>query len=165
MSDARQDRLIADVLAFPFLGAAYGYKEQFFNLYEHDSRAKAEAAYKRWRDEMPKELRPFFKPVLTMMANWGGLIFNYYEARDTSGTVERMNRSIDAINAAGSGYDFDTLRAKALLRYGNIIPLGDLVNFELTSVAPEDRAALVDTPVVRGFDPSTLGRALRAGRF
>jgi transposase len=165
MSDARQDRLIADVQEFPFLGAAYGYKEQFFNLYEHDSRAKAEAAYKLWRDEMPKELRPFFKQVLTMMSNWGGLIFNYYEARYTSGTVERMNRSIDAINAAGSGYDFDTLRAKALLRYGNIIPLGDLVNFDLMSVAPEDRQELLGRPVVRGFDPSTLDKALRAGRF
>lgn len=44
-------------------------------------------------------------------------------------------------------------------------PLGDLVNFDLMTVPPEEWQALLDRPVVRGFDPLTLGRALRAGRF
>jgi hypothetical protein len=35
----------------------------------------------------------------------------------------------------------------------------------LISVAPADRTALLETPVVRGFDPSTLDKTLRAGRF
>jgi transposase len=165
MADARQDSLLAAAQAFPFLGAAYDCKERFFELYEFASRTQVEAAYAKWRDGMPAELRTYFKPVLTMMRNWGRLIVNFYEARYTGGAVERMNRSINAINVAGSGYDFETLRAKALLRYGNIIPLGDLVNFDLMSVQAQDRAALLGTAVVKGFDPSTLDRALRAGRF
>jgi hypothetical protein len=35
----------------------------------------------------------------------------------------------------------------------------------LMSVAPADQTALLETPVVKGFDPSTLDKALRAGRF
>jgi hypothetical protein len=58
---------------------------------------------------MPAELRTFFRPVMTMMSNWR-LIFAH------------MNRSIDAVNAAGSGYVFEFLRAKARSRYGNTIP-------------------------------------------
>ncbi len=76
-----------------------------------------------------------------------------------------MNRSINIINAAGYGHDFATLRAKALLKHGNIIPLGDLVNFDLGGVPPADRQALLERPVISGFDPSTLAKDLRAGRF
>jgi transposase len=165
MAGENQDRLATAVKDFPFLGDAYGYKERFFDLYELDSRERAETAYAAWRDGMPPDLCKFFRPVITMMKNWGHLIFNYYEAKYISGVVERMNRSINQISSAGYGFDFEMLRTKALLRYGNITPLGDLREFEPMSLEPDERVARLDQPVVFGMDPSTLVRALNRGQF
>ena len=44
--------------------------------------------------------------------------------------------------------------------YGNIIPLGDLAHF-----APGENDELMKLAVVHGIDPSTVVRALKAGKF
>ncbi|MGM5018751.1 ISL3 family transposase [Tardiphaga sp. 367_B4_N1_1] len=150
---------------YPEIKEAYTLKERFFWIYEMEDRAKAEAHFEEWDRTMPTHLARFFRSISRRVRNWHVPIFNYYEARYTSGVVERMNRSINDINSGGFGYDFETLRAKVLLRYGNIIPLGDLVAFSPNGTE-EEMEALLNTPVVRsGFDPATLLRALKRGTF
>jgi hypothetical protein len=71
--------------------------------------------------------------------------------------------------------DFQTLRAKAILRYGNLIP-EDRFKLFMMDVAPaifgdflDPDAAAQDEPdtvlMGSGFDPSTLIADLEAGRF
>ncbi|MGK2285085.1 ISL3 family transposase [Pedomonas sp. V897] len=167
LSEERQDKLAAICAEFPFLQAAYTFKERFFDLYELENRAAAEAAYLRWRDAVPSELRPFFAPVVRVMKNWGIPIFNYYEAKYTNGLVENLNGRINEINRRGYGYDFETLRAKALLRYGTLVPLGDLVHFSFPlAKSAEDVRRMVETPIgKRGVRASTLAGALARGTF
>jgi transposase len=150
---------------FPEIKAAYTLKEQFFYIYELADRASAEKHFEDWDRTMPKNLARFFRSISRRVRNWHQLIFNYYEARYTTGKVETMNRSINAINRRGFGYDFEVLRAKALLRYGNIIPLGDLAAFDLMSIPEEKWDEILNVPVIHGFDPATLERALARGRF
>lgn len=167
MSEERQDKLAAICREFPFLQAAYTMKERFYDLYEMESRAKAEAAYFKWVDDMPPELRRFFGPVTRLMRHWGNPIFNYYEARYTNGLVENLNGRINEINRRGYGYDFETLRAKALLRYGTLVNQGDLVHFSLPfAKTAEDVRKEVERQIgVRGAKASTLAGALARGTF
>lgn len=166
LSDERQDRMAAVLADFPFLSTTYAWKERFFDIYELDDRAAAEKAFFKWVNDMPAEVKPFFRSIVRMVKAWGGPIFNYYEARYTNGMVENLNGRINEINRRGFGYDFETLRAKALLRYGRLIPLGHLVQFSFPfEITPERMNEIVNTPVGRGVDLSTLSRALRDGRF
>lgn len=166
LSDERQDRMAGVLAGFPFLSTAYAWKERFFDLYELDDRGAAEKAFFKWVNDMPAEVKPFFRPIVRMVKAWGGPIFNYYEARYTNGLVENLNGRINEINRRGFGYDFETLRAKALLRYGRLVPLGHLVQFSFPfEITPERMNEIVNTPVGRGVDLSTLNRALRDGRF
>jgi hypothetical protein len=48
------------------------------------------------------------------------LIMNYFDNRYTNAYVEAVNGLFDQISRAGLGYDFETLRSKALLRYGRL---------------------------------------------
>ncbi|WP_419827684.1 ISL3 family transposase [Sphingomonas sp.] len=167
MSDERQDKMAAILGEFPFLKAAYTAKEQFFDLYELDDRRAAEAAYFRWVETMPPNLRRFFRPVITLMRHWGNPIFNYYEARYTNGLVENLNGRINEINRRGFGYDFETLRAKALLRYGTLVNLGDLVHFSFPlATSAEEIRRMVECQIGEaGVKASTLARALQRGTF
>jgi transposase len=157
---------VADVLKrYPALGEAYTLKEKFFWIYEMEDRAAAEAFFEEWDRTMPTHLARWFRSISRRVREWHTEIFNYYDARYTSGVVERMNRSINDINSGGFGYGFETLRSKVLLRYGNIIPLGDLVAFSAGG-SEEEMEALMNTAVVRtGFDPATLRRAIKRGTF
>ena len=65
----------------------------------------------------------------------------------------------------GSGHDFANLWSKTLHRYGDIVPLSKLVKFDLISAPTAEREALLNRPVVQGFDPSNMAKDLRAGRF
>jgi hypothetical protein len=145
------------------------------------NRGDAEAAYTQWVQFVrSKDQLKEWKPLLTMMQNWRKEIFNYFDQRYTSGTVERMNRSIADINRAANGMEFRTLRAKALLRYSHLIAEdrfnNHLVTHEGTAVGNwmaeylEPDAHLEDGDPERvlvgsGFDPSTLAADLEAGRF
>lgn len=157
---------VADVLQrYPEIKEAYTLKEKFFWIYEMDDRQAAEAFFEEWDRTMPKHLARWFRSISRRVREWHKEIFNYYDARYTSGVVERMNRSINDINSRGFGYDFETLRAKVLLRYGNIIPLGDLIAFHAEGTEEEIEALMNQAVVQTGFDPATLVRALKRGTF
>ena len=166
MSEERQDRLASVLADFPLMSMAYAWKERFYDLYELENRTVAEQAFFRWTTDMPAEVQPFFRPIVRMVKAWGRPIFNYYEARYTNGMVENLNGRINEINRRGFGYEFDTLRAKALLRYGRLVPFGSLAQFRFpVDLTPEEVDAIVNAPIGKGVTASTLARALRDGRF
>lgn len=165
MTKRQQDR-VAEVLSHSKrLSDAWAIKESFYYWYEAPTRKDAEAAYTQWvqfvreKDQMSE-----WKPLMLTMQRWRKEIFNYFDHRFTSGVVERMNRSIADINRAGNGMDFQTLRAKAILRYGNLIHEDRFKMFFLsfdTLDEDDDDSVLMGS----GFDPSTLIADLEAGRF
>lgn len=67
-------------------------------------------------------------------------------------------------NAEGEA-EFETFRLKAILRFGNVVPLADLAAFDLSAVPEEEWDELLNIAVVHGFDPATLERALKRGHF
>lgn len=151
----------------PAIETAVTVKEWFYDIYHCETRAEAEKAYEAWRELLPPEMEKPFKPILSFMREkrWRKFIFNYFDHRYTNGYVEAVNGLLDEISRAGRGYDLQTLRAKALLKYGNVKPLIDIVAFDLMGVDPEDREEILTTTIGHGFDPSTFAHDLRAGTF
>lgn len=130
MTPCQQDR-VAEVLEHsPRLKMAWTVKEHFYYFYDAQDRATAEAAYTDWvQFAMKNGQHAEWKPLMLMMQRWKKEVFNYFDHRFTSGRVERMNRSLADVNRAGNGMDFQTLRAKGLLRYGNLLPEGSLTHY------------------------------------
>jgi len=155
--DETQDVLAEIMKEHPFLYDAYLWKERFYMIYDEPTRRGAEKAYDYWARTMPEHIRPFYKKQTTAMRNWGREIFNYFEHRVTNNMVENLNGRINAINQLAKGMKFPRFRAKALLRYGTIVPLADLAAF---SGGYDD-----ETMISFGFDLATLERDLRRGRF
>jgi hypothetical protein len=150
----------------PAIETAVTLKEWFYGIYKCETRAKAEQAYDAWRELLPPELEGPFKPLLSFMREkrWRQYIFNYFDHPYTNGYVEGMNGLLDEISRAGRGYDLWTLRAKALLKYGDVKPLIDKYDFALRLGDPETDRILA-TNVGHGVDLSTFANDLRAGAF
>ncbi len=153
-------RLLAE---YPALDMAVTCKEWFYDIYQCQTRAQAEAAYKAWVDLLPQEMHRPFTPILSFMKNrrWKALVFNYFEHPYTNAYVEALNGLIDQINRSGRGYNLDTLRAKALLRYGNV--------HRVAPRAADDRIGLAeDVPLYMGHgavDLSTFESDIARDRF
>lgn len=152
---------------YPLLGQAVVFKDWFYDIYLSQSVAEAEAAYKAWVELLPSELERHFKPILSFMHHrrWRPLVFNYFEHPYTNAYVEAVNGLIDQINRSGRGYDLATLRAKALLRYGDVQPLIDTVAFDLMGATPEERDLILSAGIGHGIDLSTFERDLAAAAF
>lgn len=98
---------------------------------------------------------------------WKPLILNYFEHPYTNAYIEALNGLMDQINRTGRGYNLETLRAKALLRFGNIHRVSPQWSDELVR---EHTIAYLDTmfPQLRGhgrIDLATFERELAAGSF
>lgn len=96
-----------------------------------------------------------FAAILTFMKEkrWRPLIFNYFEHPYTNAYVEALNGLIDQISRSGRGYGLDVLRAKALLRYGEVY----------RAAAYSDDVEFVHFG--HGIDLSTFEADLAGGRF
>lgn len=107
---------------YPLLGRAVTFKDWFYYIYLSQSVAEAETAYKAWVDLLPPDLERHFRPILTFLRNsrWCRIIFTYFDHPHTNAYIEAVNGLIDQINRSGRGYDLTTLRAKALLRHGDL---------------------------------------------
>lgn len=150
----------------PIIEEVVTLKEWFYGIYDNQTRAEAEKAYDAWVELIPPELERHFKPILSFMRNsrWRRFIFNFFDHRFTNGYVEAANGLLDEISRAGRGYDLETLRAKALLKYGRVTPLIDKYDFALRPDDPETDIILATT-VGHGADLSTFVRDLRSGAF
>lgn len=94
---------------------------------------------------------------------WRRLIFNYFDHKYTNAYVEATNNLLDEISRGGRGYDLQTLRAKALLKYGTK-RLIDIYDFSIRLNDP-DYEKIMNTMVGHGVSLSTLECDLRAGLF
>ncbi len=152
----------------PAIEQAVIFKEWFYDIYKAETRAEAEKAYDSWRELLPKELEWPFRKILSYMREkrWRRLVFNYFEHRYTNAYVEATNNLLDEISRGGRGYDLETLRAKALFKYGAVRPLTDVVKFDLMSIRDEaEQDRILSTYVGHGLDPSTFLRDLERGEF
>lgn len=103
---------------FPLLGKGYELKEKFFDIYEAKSVDEAYQLYQSWLTEIPKELMPYFEPLIKSMTNWEEEIFNYFNVSITNAYTESLNNLIKITNKIGRGYSFEALRAKILFTQG-----------------------------------------------
>lgn len=102
---------------YPLLETAYNLKEDFYRMYDCQSRSDAEHYYEQWKSRIPKEL-PGFKRICRTVDRSYREIFNYFDAPCTNAFVEGLNSVIRAIAQKGRGYDFEVLRGKVLLGAG-----------------------------------------------
>lgn len=170
LSDKGKDRLDRLITEHPALGEAYILKEHFFDLYNVDTRAEAEAAYDHWTRIVPLDLHPFFHELFVMMRNWRTEIFNYFDARYTNAGVENLNRKVNEINAIGRGLEFENLRAKAILKHGTLVPAGSLRFYSVRSkdgrqLTEEETWSYIRRPLCVGIDVDAVLSDLKAGTF
>ena len=148
----------------PALDMAVQLKELFYDIYESQTPAEAEKHFEAWKSMVPPEMTKPFKEVLSFMQNrrWRRLILNYFEHPYTNAYVETLNGLIDQINRSGRGYNLDVLRAKALLRYGEVKRV-------FPSLRPDVRKALggIEVPMHmgHGIDLSTFERDAARAAF
>ncbi len=147
----------------PVLDEAYFHKERLYDIYEHTSRAAAERALTMWATELPGYLRSHFKAALTAIGNWRPFMLRYFEHPYTNAYVESLNGLVDEMNRIGRGYNFDVLRAKALLKYGDVKQLIDIFAYDLMSCSEEEREDILSCRVGHGVPISTLMDDLREG--
>lgn len=110
-------RMLVDAMLAnnPLLDAAWQAKETFYDVFDAKTRAEAEALYDLWVKRLPASIAPEFGPIVTMVDNWRGPIFAFFDYPVTNAVTEGKNGIIKKLNRAGNGYSFDTIRAKALL--------------------------------------------------
>lgn len=100
--------------AFPELVRAWETKEAFYEVYDSDTREEAAERLEAWQEGVPKDMRPYFKPLLTATRNWEHEILAYFEHRITNAYTESLNNLIRMTHRLGRGYSFEALRAKIL---------------------------------------------------
>lgn len=98
----------------PQLALAFDLKEEFFLLYECQSRSDAEQAFEKWKKSIPPEFKHGFGEVATTVDRHHQNIFNFYDSRITNGFTEAKNGVVKAANRLGRGYSFKVIRAKFL---------------------------------------------------
>lgn len=121
IQDGTREKLEYWFAQSPALEDVYWLKERFYDIYLAADASEAEKRYERWllmTEEKP-QFQPFFRDLLSAMANWKRDIFTYFEHPFTNAYVEGVNRLLDDLQRAGRGYTFDVIRAKALLAYGH----------------------------------------------
>lgn len=114
LSTTEQATLQRWTTLFPALGVAYALREEFAALYEHPSRAKAEAAALVWEAKATKAAVPMFRETMGVLQSWRTEIFNYYDYKVTNAYTESVNNLAKTINRMGRGYSFEVIRARLL---------------------------------------------------
>lgn len=122
LNDERKAELKKLLKDYPTLDMVVQYKEAFFEMYDCKTRTEAEKHFEAWAAMLPKEMEKPFAVILRIMKEkrWKPLILNYFDHPYTNAYIECLNGLMDQINRTGRGYNLETLRAKALLRYGAI---------------------------------------------
>lgn len=149
----------------PKIEEAYTLKEWFYKIYHCKTREEAEHDYDAWRRLIPDDMKGPFGKIFSFMreSRWRRYIFNYFDHRYTNGYIEGLNGLLDEINRGGRGYDLETLRYKALLKYG-AKRLIDIYDFSIRLDDPE-YDVIMNTMVGHGISLSTFEHDLRAGAF
>lgn len=100
------------------LGLAYRLKEEFYSIWDCQSKSEAITKYELWKQQITPSIEDAIKPILTAMENWHTEIFNYFDHPITNAYTERLNSAIRLMYRLGRGYSFEALRAKILFTEG-----------------------------------------------
>lgn len=103
---------------YPELGLAYRLKEDFFKIYDAESRHNALARFAEWDKSVTHEVRDAFADLIRAWRNWQPYILNYFDHPVTNAYTESLNSLIRIMNRLGRGYSFEALRAKILFAEG-----------------------------------------------
>ena len=103
---------------YPELGLAYRLKEDFFKIYESQSKEDAFARYAAWEISVTEEVRDAFSDLIKAWHNWQPHILAYFDYRITNSYTESVNSLIHVMVRLGRGYSFEALRAKLLFSEG-----------------------------------------------
>lgn len=166
-----QQQLLKDIKGSnEHIAYAHRIKEEFARVFSYTNRQEAELAFDEWSNllntkKFSEAARWFKKLRTTVGKQWRTEVFNYWDHPYTSAFVERMNRNLKEMNRYASGMPFETLRAKAILKYGHFHTADEIELFDLMSIPPAKRDAALDYRHWMGFSPDTLARSLRAGQF
>lgn len=119
----------------PKLKLAYDVKEDFYKIYDCETKEAAEEAFKNWADNIPTDLPQFNDLVKTVSNNYDD-IFAYWDApfSITNAYTEGHNGLTRVANRLGRGYSFEVIRARML--YNKIARSVTSVSTKATSTKP-----------------------------
>ena len=103
---------------YPELGEAYRFKEDFFNIYQANSKHEALSMFANWEKSITPNVRDAFTDLIRAWRNWQPYILNYFEHPVTNAYTESLNSLIRVMDRLGRGYSFEALRAKILFAEG-----------------------------------------------
>ena len=103
---------------YPELGLAYRLKEDFFKIYDSQSKEEALARYAAWEISVTEEVRDAFSDLIKAWRNWQPHILAYFDHHITNAYTESLNSLIRVMDRLGRGYSFEALRAKVLFAEG-----------------------------------------------
>ena len=137
---------------FPSLAAAYMLKEEFFGIWEFNSRTDGETAYLHWRSIIPAELRESFGGLVTAVDSWFDEFFNYFDHPIGNAYKESVNNLAVAMNQIGQRFDLEVIRARLLYgdRRGDVG--SEVIRKPLEESADSGKWAFFNT---EGIDPLT----------
>jgi transposase len=99
---------------YPILAKMYLLKEQFFEIYEADSKEEAYTRYSEFENQLTSEVKSYWHEVTRALGNWHKEIFAYFDYPVTNAYTEAMNSVIRHVDRMGRSYSFETIRAKML---------------------------------------------------
>jgi hypothetical protein len=103
---------------YPELGLAYRLKENFFKIYDSQSKEEAFGRFAAWEISVTEEVRDAFSDLIKAWRNWQPHILAYFDHRITNAYTESVNSLIRVMVRLGRGYSFEALRAKLLFSEG-----------------------------------------------
>jgi len=118
LDDEARGRLGSWTTRFPLLGQVHAAKESFFAIWDASDAVAAKAAHDEWDGSLAKPAKPFFAGLRTSWRNWEPEILAHFVDGATNAGTEAMNGGIKSINRGGNGHSFETIRMKALARFG-----------------------------------------------
>lgn len=151
---------------WPKLEAAYRVKEGLYGIYDAPDRAAGEELATEWIADASARFPVYFKEAISAFRGWRPHILRYFEHPFTNAYTERVNGLIAEMNTRGKGYDFETLRAKALLKHGSktLRRADGSIPWEVMGPGDDDMEP-GDMWVWTGAEISTLEADFRAGTF
>ena len=99
---------------YPILAKMYLLKEQFFEIYDAESKEEAYNRYSEFENQLTGEVKHYWHEVTRAVGNWHTEIFAYFDYPVTNAYTEAMNSVIRHVDRMGRSYSFETIRAKML---------------------------------------------------
>ncbi|MBD3797462.1 MAG: ISL3 family transposase [Campylobacterales bacterium] len=99
---------------YPILAKMYDLKEQFFEIYDTESKEEAYDRYAEFEAQLTKDIRHYWSDLTRAVENWHTEIFAYFDHPITNAYTEAMNSVIRHVDRMGRSYSFETIRAKML---------------------------------------------------